>query len=64
MVLPRRYRPRGVGPNFVIKVGPVRVVIPNMTEIVKPYGRKMEDLCHVRDACETRRGHHHIENGW
>lgn len=32
------------------------VVALDMSEIVKPYGRTMENLRHVRDASETRSG--------
>lgn len=34
------------------------------SEIVKPYGRKMEHLCQVRDASESRRDKAVLKPGW
>ena len=41
-----------------------KVVAIDLSEIVKPYGRKLEYLCDVRDASKSRPRRAVIEKGW
>lgn len=55
------YRARAVR---AIKRAGGKVVAIDLSEIVKPYGRKLEYLCDVRDASKSSRKRTVIEKGW
>lgn len=55
------YRRRAVR---AMRQGGFDVVAIDLSEIVKPYGRKMPFLCAVRDGSQSRRNKTVLEKGW
>lgn len=55
------YRRRAVHALRTVRRG---VAAIDLSEIVKPYGRKMQYLCKVRDGSQSRKKKPVIENGW